>query len=154
MNDDDDEIIDATWYLQPKSGKTRTSAGGIVLRREGERTLIALTRVAGMTRYVLPKGGVEKGETLLQAARREIEEEAGISDLTLLSVLGSRERLDFEKRKWITTHYFLFSTEQITPRPTDKNYDYEVHWFDLQALPPMFWPEQRELAEEVGRSRD
>ena len=148
--EDADEIIDSSWYIRPENIKLRTSAGGVVLRRDGERVLVALTRESGMTRYLLPKGGVEKGETLLEAARREIEEEAGISQLTPLSFLAERQRLDALKRKWITTHYFLFLTEQIETRPTDKQRRYETGWFDVNALPPMFWPEQREIAESVA----
>ena len=44
----------------------------------GGRILVALTREGDMAHYLLPKGGVEKGESLLEAARREIQEEAGI----------------------------------------------------------------------------
>lgn len=139
--------IDASWYIRPEKVKTRTSAGGIVVRRDGERILVALTREGDMAHYLLPKGGVEKGESLLEAARREIQEEAGISDLTLRDELGARERFDFLKRRWITTHYYLFSTAQIETAPTDESRDYNVGWFDLNALPPMLWPEQRELIE-------
>ena len=49
------------------------AAGGIVTASDGEMLLI---RRNG--RWDLPKGKVEAGETLLQAALREVEEETGI----------------------------------------------------------------------------
>lgn len=146
-------MIDDSWYVRPTVGvKDRTSAGGIVVRRDvGGEILLALTRGEGSVgdSYILPKGGVDPGEEIEEAARREIEEEAGFSRLTLLESLGALSRLSWDKRRWITTHYFLFSTEETDPKPTDPNYDYATDWFPLNGtLPEMFWPEQARLIEE------
>ena len=113
------------------------------------QVLIALTTERGIASelFILPKGGVKRGETLDSAAQREIEEEAGFTGLSLLGELGSRQRLDYRKTKWITTHYFLYYTEQRESKPTDTRRDYESRWFPLTALPALFWPEQRELIE-------
>lgn len=145
-------MIDQSWYVRPPSGvKDRTSAGGIIVRRgDGGRIYLALVRGegSGEIAYILPKGGVDPGESIEEAARREIEEEAGFSDLRLLARLGTRERLSFDRRRWITTHYFLFETRQADPKPTDPLVPYATDWHPLDApLPPMFWPEQRELVE-------
>lgn len=147
----DNHGIDDSWYIRPETGvKDRTSAGGIIIREDAEgRSWIALTRGEGAASgYILPKGGVDPGESIEEAARREIEEEAGFSDLTLIEPLGSCSRLSYDRRRWITTHYFLFTTEETDPRPTDTNYDYVTDWFPLdEDLPEMFWPEQQELVE-------
>jgi ADP-ribose pyrophosphatase YjhB (NUDIX family) len=142
-------MIDDSWYMRPSGTRDRTSAGGVVVRKDGSgRVLVALTGEPGFEGYVLPKGGVEQGEALLDAARREIAEEAGFTELTLLAEIGTRERLSYDRRRWITTHYFLFRTEQSDPQPTDPRHAYLVRWFDLDApLPPMIWPEQRALLE-------
>jgi 8-oxo-dGTP pyrophosphatase MutT (NUDIX family) len=141
-------MIDKSWYKRPSSVlRERTSAGGVVCRVEDGRVLVALTTELGLDVYILPKGGVKKKETLEQAAAREIEEEAGLTDLRLILLLGTRERLDYERTKWITTHYFLYVTEQVRGIPTDPNHAYEVRWFPLDDLPEIFWPEQRELIE-------
>lgn len=108
---------------------------------------IAMVREGKNFSYVLPKGHVEPGETFEIAARREIEEEAGISDLTLIAALGTRERLDFTKRFWKITHYFVFLTRQIRGKPMDPYTDYDPEWFPIEKLPDMFWPEQKELIE-------
>src|SRR4051794_14769465 len=133
------------WYYQkPANAKLRTGAGGVVARVDGEDVLIALIRDRGDHEYVLPKGGVEYGETLEQAAAREIEEEAGFRKLKLLGELGYGERLAGKKSIWQKTHYFLFVTEEIEGKPTDRR-DWEVGWFDLEKLPAMYWREQERL---------
>ncbi|RMF43848.1 MAG: NUDIX domain-containing protein [Anaerolineae bacterium] len=138
-------MIDETWYHKPAGMRERVSAGGVVVRRAAGQILVALVVEAGFSHYILPKGGVKRGETLEQAARREILEEAGLRNLLLLRPLGVRERLNFRKTRWQVTHYFLFECPHPGGRPTDAHHDYRCAWFPLDALPPMFWPEQRAL---------
>lgn len=139
--------IDASWYERPEGIRGRTSAGGIVVRLAAGAPVIALAREGDWPLYVLPKGGVEKGEKFEQAARREIEEEAGLSRLTLVDYLGQRERLNFARTRWMTVHYYLYTTDQIEGKPTDSAHHNGVWWFGLDHLPPMLWPEQRDLIE-------
>lgn len=138
-------MIDESWYKRPPGVSDRTSAGGVVARIADGQIYVALVGERGFTERVLPKGGVESGESLEQAARREIEEEAGLSSLALIENLGIRERLSYDKVCWITTHYFLFVTEQVEGIPTDVEHPYELAWYPVEALPAIFWPEQREL---------
>ena len=79
-------MIDQSYYTRPPNIPDRTSAGGVVCRispQDGQ-VLIAIVREKIRASFVLPKGGVEEGETLEQAARREIGEEAGIHQLKLI----------------------------------------------------------------------
>ncbi len=58
------------------------SAGGVAYRRvptdQGEIVQVALIATAGGTRWQLPKGTIEAGETPEQTAVREVEEETGL----------------------------------------------------------------------------
>ena len=139
--------IDASWYERPEGISERLAAGGVVVRVEGERLKVALVVEAGLGHAILPKGGLEKGESVLKAAEREIAEEGGLSGLTMVLKLGVRERLSYRKKRWSVTHYFLFSTTQIEGTPTDEGRNYGLEWHDLDNLPPMLWPEQRALIE-------
>ena len=140
-------MIDESWYKRPPGVSDRISAGGIVTRIVDGQTYVALVGELGLTERVLPKGGVEPGESLEEAAHREIEEEAGLSSLELIEKLGIRERLSYDRTCWITTHYFLFVTEQVDGIPTDVEHHYELAWHPIEALPAIFWQEQRELIE-------
>jgi ADP-ribose pyrophosphatase YjhB (NUDIX family) len=140
--------IDETWYVRPPHVAEHLAAGGVIARLEGDRVYVALVREGAFTDYILPKGHVEEGETPEETARREIAEESGLTDLVLLGELGVRERLDFAKKGWKKTHYFLFTTRQKEGIPTDRARAYRLEWFPLDALPSMFWPEQRALVEE------
>ena len=89
-------------------------AGGIVL---GDAGTIALVRNRKDTLWFFPKGHVEVGESLEEAARREIQEETGLSSLEYIDTLGRYTRPKIEKDGSNSTtiqkeiHMFLFSSE-------------------------------------------
>ena len=96
-----------------------TSAGGVVVNPGG---FILVVKQRGET-WSLPKGHVEKGESLIDAARREIYEESGVSDLIYVEHLGEYRRRKELSRfggpelKQITL--FLFFTNQTRLGPID-----------------------------------
>jgi len=139
--------IDDSWYRRPSGVPAHDSAGGVVVRVEGDRILVALQREGPRRAYTLPKGHVEDGESVEDAARRETAEETGLRDLALLGPLGMRERLDFARTSWKRTHYVLFlDAREIAPAVPGRA-EFALEWFPIDALPEMFWPEQRELIE-------
>ena len=58
-------------FFNPK----RLSCGVVILNRDRE---LLLCHVTGQNHWDLPKGGIDPGETPLQAALRETREEAGL----------------------------------------------------------------------------
>ena len=138
-------MIDRIWYTRPAGVPDAVSAGGVVLRTDNGRTLVALVTEREHPDYVLPKGHLEAGESALDAARREVGEEAGFHNLTLVRELATFQRLNFARTKWKTIHFFLFTTEEVEASPLEPENHPHSGWFPLDALPPMFWPEQRQL---------
>ena len=144
-------MIDETWYERPADLPERVASGGVIVRCDHHTPVIALVRETDLADYVLPKGGVEPGETVEQTARREIAEEAGLTELSLVGKLGVRERLSYDKKWWTPVHYFLYTTEQTEGTPTDSVHPDGPFWFPLDSLPPFAWPEQRTLVETYQR---
>lgn len=144
--------IDKSWYIKPKDPNfpISTSAGGVVIRKEKSLLKIALLKTNEFKDYSLPKGTHEQGETIKQTAIREIQEETGLQKLKSICKLGIKERFSFEKTDWKITHYFLFLTDGVSGaqnlQPDEGNL--QLRWFYLDNLPPIFWPDQKELIEE------
>ena len=68
--------------------KTTESAGGIVLNQENKILIVNQNHDS----WSLPKGHVDPGETILEAAKREIYEESGVSQLEYIKDLGFYQR--------------------------------------------------------------
>lgn len=98
--------------------REEVSAGGIVFRRDGERTLYLLIRDS-YHNWGFPKGHLEDGEAPEQAALREVGEETG---LEVLEVRAPIEVIDWEfrfrgRRIHKTCHFFLIETPDQRTSP-------------------------------------
>lgn len=114
------------------------SAGGVVLNRRGQ---VLIVNQRGRS-WSLPKGHIEEGEDVLAAARREIYEESGLKDLTLVGPLGSYERMRIglhggengAERKHLT--FFLFKSEEERLSPVDPD-NPEARWVEKHEVAAM-----------------
>ena len=144
----DTAAIDASWYRRPPDTPERLTAGGLVCRLQEGRLLVALAREGEWPSCIIPKGGVDPGETVEAAARREIAEETGFTRLTLLGKLGVLERLTFDRAHWTVTHLFAYLTTEQAATPSDRAaHPQPALWCRPDALPSMLWPDQRRLIE-------
>ena len=115
--------------------KHTVSAGGIVLNRRGQVLVVSQHG----TSWSLPKGHVEEGEDLLQAARREIYEESGVERLELIRELGSYERPRLsaagvdDPSELKTIHLFLFTTDAEELHPQDPE-NPEARWVERDEV--------------------
>ncbi len=80
-----------------------TAAGGMVFNDKKEILFIYRNK-----RWDLPKGKIEKGETLKESAIREVEEETGIKDLKITQYLQETYHVFKRKNKYRlkVTHWF------------------------------------------------
>ena len=113
---------------------TATSAGAIILREIDGELKIALAQHQRTDKtWVLPKGHVEEGESIEEAALREIHEESGLDNVQLIKHLGSFVRESIRSNGDIvqkTIHFFLaYALENNQPpTPTDLLFTH-VGWF-------------------------
>lgn len=98
-------------------------AGGIIINNNKEAIIVN----QNYDSWSLPKGHVDNGETILEAAIREIYEETGIENPELIKPLGSfgRYRIGLDgkddKSEYKTIYLFLFSSLKKELKPIDKN---------------------------------
>ena len=113
---------------------TATSAGAIILREiEGELKIALAHHQRTDKTWVLPKGHVEEGESIEEAALREIHEESGLDNVQLIKHLGTIPRESIKSNGDLvkkTIHFFLaYALENNqSPAPTDLSFT-EVGWF-------------------------
>ncbi len=119
------------------------AAGGVVrLRRTGE--VLALHE-REEDRWGFPKGHVEPGESVLDAARREITEESGLSDLT------------FERELAVVAYRFFALGRRVNVYKTVVYWLVETGERDVR-LEPIFdrslWSRPEELAPRLKYETD
>ena len=102
---------------------------GLVLDAEGRVLLIEHTYLEG---WHMPGGGVERGETALQALERELEEEAGVrltAPPALVSVHSNHQAFRGD-------HVLVYRIDQWEACPaTSRGEIRRVGWFSPQDLP-------------------
>jgi len=114
--------------------KREFSAGGVVVRRMRGRSFMAAVRVRDEV-FALPKGHPDDGESMVDAARREVREEAGI-EAELVEKLG-------DVRYWYTlkgervlkvVSFYLFRYRSGSVDDHDSEVE-EALWMPLEEAP-------------------
>lgn len=129
----------------PKITRVR-AAGGIVL---GDRAEVVMVRhKRGQNTWFFPKGRVEPGEDEETTARREVEEETGLTDLEFLDDLGTYERYhmnpngEIERSEIKEIHMYLYAAKpHSTLSPTHE-------------IAEAKWVHFTKVAQECGSIRD
>lgn len=111
-----------------------TSAGGVVLRQNGNGLEVLLCGRNADKLWALPKGTPEKGESLEQAARREVREETGV-EVEQDGIVGEI-RYWFSRpqegvRYFKTVRHYLFHPIGGDTSAHDDEFD-EVRWWPVQ----------------------
>jgi 8-oxo-dGTP pyrophosphatase MutT (NUDIX family) len=96
------------WKAFQSEFKFIEAAGGLV---ENEKQEVLF--IYRLEKWDLPKGKMEKGETPEESALREVEEECGISNLTLGEELPSTYHIYFYKEKWVLKKTYWYNMSYV-----------------------------------------
>ena len=124
------------------------SAGGVVFRKGEEGPEILLVSTKGGTRWQLPKGKVEPGESPREAAFREVREEGGVEGELIcpLDTISYWYYWEGEKHRKLVD-FFLFRYKAGDPSQHDWEVD-DAKFFPAQeALKVITFPTERKVVE-------
>jgi 8-oxo-dGTP pyrophosphatase MutT (NUDIX family) len=116
--------VDRVWEGFCKFFEVRVAAGGLVINPRGELLFI---KRKGL--WDLPKGHLEKKESIAEAALREVEEECGISGMIIVKPIVT------------TYHAYLLNGHQVL-KPS--------HWFLMEYNGPLMT--QPQTKEEITQA--
>lgn len=106
------------------------AAGGLVENEKGEYLMIF-----NRNRWTLPKGHVEWQEPIKEAAIREVREETGIKEVSILGEMPKTFHTFRKKKKWIlkTTHWFNMqaSSKEELIAEAEENIE-DVRWMSKE----------------------
>lgn len=111
------------------------SAGGVILNKDGKVLVVS----QHSTSWSLPKGKLEEGENLREAAAREIREETGITKLKFIKKLGTYQRYKIARdggedtSEFKTITMFLYTTPEENPKPEDPD-NPEAKWLEPDEI--------------------
>ena len=112
------------------------TAGGIVFRRKpgrpGAVELLLIQDSKG--RWTIPKGHIEEGENPRQTAEREIREETGLKNMSILDWLG---KINFRYRRGnslvlMTTEIYLVAAEGNSDGVNPEKWMNSLAWMPAQ----------------------
>jgi 8-oxo-dGTP pyrophosphatase MutT (NUDIX family) len=110
------------------------SAGGLVIRRFRGRPFLAVVRVRDDL-LALPKGHPDPGESMTDAARREVREETGIEAEPLVKLGDIRYWYARDgQRVMKMVSFFLFRYRSGSVRGHDREVE-EARWIPLEEAP-------------------
>lgn len=123
--------LENDWIHFLKNFKVVKAAGGLILNSKNEILFIFKNNT-----WDLPKGHIEKGESKKTAAIREVEEECGISNLSIKQKLLTTYHIYLQDGlKLKETHWFLMnSDDEKKPIPQTEEGITEVVFKDTKQV--------------------
>jgi 8-oxo-dGTP pyrophosphatase MutT (NUDIX family) len=126
------------WIVRPVTLGVRV----MMIQNDG----VLLIRQTYLDGWFMPGGGVRRGETMDQAARREVQEEVGAT-LGRMILLGAFSSFHESKND----HTVLFFSDDFTLDGEHDREVAEIRFFPLDQLPPGLRPGHLKKLQEYAR---
>ena len=135
---------------------------GVIVLNEKNRVFVGKRKDNPVDKWQMPQGGVNKGEKLIDAMKRELEEETGIKNIKILkeidgwseyelpeNLLGKiwRGKYRGQKQKWFIVK-FIGDDDEINLK-TSKPEFIEWKWLDIENLPGVIVEFKRKVYEDL-----
>jgi 8-oxo-dGTP pyrophosphatase MutT (NUDIX family) len=135
------------------AGRVVMAAGGVVLDGTGRTARVLVVHRPAHDDWSLPKGHVDEGEALAEAALREVIEETGVT-ARIVQPAGTTEHAVVLDGATATKRVHWFVMEPVgTADPSTRRPDAEVDhaaWFPIgTALERLTYPGERTLLSET-----
>ncbi|XNY07227.1 NUDIX hydrolase [Sinorhizobium meliloti] len=107
---------------------------GLAILRDGKILLCRRLKAPEAGHWSIVGGKVDHMELAQDAARREAEEESGLSFHSTRFLCVSEQMIEADRQHWIS---LIYVTENFSgePRLTEPDKLSDIRWFDLTALP-------------------
>ena len=139
----------------------RLGVGAVVLNKKNQ-VFVGKRKDNPIDKWQMPQGGVNTGENLIDAMKRELHEETSIQNIKILNeidgwfeyelpknLLGKiwKGRYRGQKQKWFVVK-FLGNDGEINLQ-TDKPEFIEWRWLDIENLPSVIVDFKRKVYEQL-----
>lgn len=144
--------VETMWKEFLQLFKLIDAAGGVVKNRENKMLFIFR-----LGKWDLPKGKVDKGETLEQAAIREVEEECGINKLIITEKITTTYHTYTLKGKNIVkaSHWYSMTTSDNTAlKPQTEENITDVRWVTEKKIPALLKEAYPSIAEVINKYKN
>ena len=103
--------------------------------RDGKVLVVRRARNPALGIYTLPGGGVETGETLMQAVTREVREETSL-EIEPVALAGHREAIARDAQGRVERHFVIlcFAARWLSGEPVLNEELDDARWLDPAAL--------------------
>tara|TARA_B100001996_G_scaffold170634_1_gene130180 strand:- start:302 stop:775 length:474 start_codon:yes stop_codon:yes gene_type:complete len=139
----------------------RLGVGAIVLNNKN-KVFVGKRKDNPVNKWQMPQGGVNEGEKLIDAMKRELKEETGIKNIKILkeidgwseyelpeNLLGKiwRGKYRGQKQKWFVVK-FLGKDNEIDLKTSNHEF-IEWKWLDIESLPGVIVEFKKKVYEEL-----
>ena len=139
----------------------RLGVGAVVLNKEN-RVFVGKRKDNPVNKWQMPQGGVNAGEELIDAMKRELQEETGIKNIEILKEVNGWSEYELpdyllgkiwkgkyrgQKQKWFVVR-FLGSDDEINLNTSRPEF-IEWQWLDIENLTDVIVDFKRKVYEKL-----